>query len=261
MFIGSGSLGHHLFQPSGAGGGGGKILTVHKCSPPVVPIDPLSHSRISSFDNTRAAQELRSRIQSKRRCEASRHTGGGTEKHSQGTIRKPAELPAPTSSSPLAPRRAATRNPNTSHAARAATPSSIQCLPRSCCCTGEPSPLQAATHCTPAMSVQARGGSWFCRETTEGIPEALQLCTGDQEGKSQGRLAHEGGSPYELARRCPSTRATTDPREPRLGQSILTRTTTPQPIWRPKAARKSPRNSAPFCDTPNSTKTKQSFGK
>lgn len=67
MFIGSGSLGHHLFQPSGAGGGGGKILTVHKRSPPVVPIDPLSHSRISSFDNTRAAQELRSRIQSKRR--------------------------------------------------------------------------------------------------------------------------------------------------------------------------------------------------
>lgn len=41
--------------------------------------------------------------------------------------------------------------------------------------TGEPSPLQAATHCTPAMSVQARGGSWLCRETTEEIPEALQV--------------------------------------------------------------------------------------
>lgn len=51
------ALRHCVFQPSGAGGGG-KILIVHEHNPHVIPIDPLSHSRINSFDNTRAAQEL-----------------------------------------------------------------------------------------------------------------------------------------------------------------------------------------------------------
>lgn len=58
-------------------GVGGEILIVHQHQPRAVPIDPLSHSRISSFDNTRAAQELRSRIQSKRRRKAWRCTGAG----------------------------------------------------------------------------------------------------------------------------------------------------------------------------------------
>lgn len=34
---------------------GGEILIVHEHNPHVIPIDPLSHSRINSFDNTRAA--------------------------------------------------------------------------------------------------------------------------------------------------------------------------------------------------------------
>lgn len=61
--------------------GWGEILIVHQHQPRAVPIDPLSHSQISSFDNTRAAQELRSRIQSKRRRKAWRCTGAG--KHSE----------------------------------------------------------------------------------------------------------------------------------------------------------------------------------
>lgn len=43
----------------------GKVLLVQEHNPPVVPIDPLSHSRINSFDNTQAAQMLGSGIQNR----------------------------------------------------------------------------------------------------------------------------------------------------------------------------------------------------
>lgn len=45
-------------SPTGLELGGGEILIVHEHNPHVIPIDPLSHSRINSFDNTQAAQEL-----------------------------------------------------------------------------------------------------------------------------------------------------------------------------------------------------------
>lgn len=155
----------------------GKILIVHEHNPHVIPIDPLSHSRINSFDNTQAEQELGDGIQNKRRWEASLCTDISGEKHSQGRIQKPAELQVPTSSSPLALlKSAATRKPNTNHAARAGTQSSIQCAQRNC---PEKTVSPANHHQLHPSRFDAsanQSGSCFRKETTELIYKALQIC-------------------------------------------------------------------------------------
>lgn len=53
-------------SPVGLEGVGGKPLIVSEHNPHVIPIDPLSHSRMNSFDHTGAAQELGRGIQSMR---------------------------------------------------------------------------------------------------------------------------------------------------------------------------------------------------
>lgn len=126
---------------------GGEILIVHEHNPHVIPIDPLSHSRINSFDNTRAAQELQHGIQNKGHCEAA----------PESSAQEPAELPGPTSSSPELHQEQPAHSTLQGQSARLHP-----------VCPGKlldtRSALQTTTSCTPRMQGQSRTAAALAKE-------------------------------------------------------------------------------------------------